>query len=284
MLIDTHAHLYWESYKEDFDEMIQRSVDAGISAIINVGVDAKMSQVALDQAKNTKWPEGLSVYSTIGIHPHEAIHYDSDEAIQKDIGKLEAIYLSDPTKVIAVGECGLDFYFDNNPDYTPSTFSIDQQKDLQKQLFQSQIDLAKKLKLPLIVHCRNDRSKNPQNSEAWDTALEMIETHPAILHCYSGLPHNTSYIIHNTNFYVSFAANITYPKNEYLREAAKILPFERILLETDSPFLAPQSKRGQRNEPSSVKEIAELITNLKEISLEEASAQTTKNARKIFNI
>lgn len=295
MLTDTHAHLYWDSYKTDFDQMLQRALDAGVSTIINVGVDIEKSQVALDQVKNTNWPKGLSVYSAIAIHPHEAVKYIApgqtlhgrDTFVQRDlavdIAKLEEIYINNPEKVVAVGECGLDYFFESNPGFIPPSISVDQVKELQKQLFQAQIDLAKKLNLPAVVHCRDDRSKNPQNSECWNDALEMIGNYPAILHCYSGLP-NTTYKILNTNFLVSFAGNITYPKNEYLREAIKVLPLDRILLETDSPFLAPQSKRGQRNEPSAVSEIARLIADLKGFSLEEVADQTTKNAKTIFNI
>lgn len=292
MLIDTHAHLYWDSFKEDFDEMIQRAVDAGISGIINIGVDIETSQNALDQAKTTKWPKGLSVYSTIGIHPHEAVKYtnlgqkysDRNTIVHEDMAKLEEIYESDPEKVVGIGECGLDYFFNNNPGYTESHTSIDEQKDLQRKLFQAHIDLAKKLNLPLVVHCRDDRSKDPANSEAWDEVIKMVGNQPAILHCYSGLSHTTNYLLPATNLMVSFAANITYPKNEYLREAVKTLPLNRILLETDSPFLAPQSKRGQRNEPSSVKEIAQLIADLKGISFEEVANQTTKNTKKFFSI
>lgn len=277
-LIDTHAHLYWESFKEDFDQILQRSLDTGVSTIINVGVDVEKSQVALEQARNTNWPEGLSVYSTIGIHPEGALKYESSEILQKDIEELEKIYLSDPAKVIAIGECGLDFSQNNNNngynDYNYHNF--------QKKLFEAQINLAQKLRLPLVVHCRDDRSKNPQNSECWDEVLKMVGDYKTILHCYSGLSHTTRYILQTTNLFVSFAANITYPKNEYLREAVKTLPLDKILLETDSPFLSPQSKRGQRNEPSSVLEIAQMIADLKGISLEEVAAQTTKNAKKII--
>ena len=176
----------------------------------------------------------------------------------------------------------MDYLFD--PEFIPSSLTTDQVKNLQKKLFQAHIELAKKLNLPLIVHCRDDRSKNPTNSEAWDEVLKMVGEHPTILHCYSGLPHTTNYLLRAANLFVSFAANITYPKNEYLREAVKILPLNKILLETDSPFLAPQSKRGQRNEPSSVKEIAELIADLKGISFKEVADHTTQNAKKIFNI
>lgn len=259
MLIDTHAHLYWDSYKEDLDAVIDRAVAAGVSTIINIGVDVETSHKALNQVVN------LPVYSTIGIHPHESLQED----IEKDVAELEKIYHSNPQKIVAVGECGLDFFS------TSAGASFDSSEVFaQKKLFQAQIDLAKKLNLPLVVHCR----------EAWDETLEMLGNQTAILHCYSGLAQTTSYLLQATNFFVSFAANITYPKNEYLREAAKILPLDRILLETDSPFLAPQSKRGQRNEPAAVAEIAQLVAELKGITFDEVANQTTKNAKKVFNI
>ena len=281
-LIDTHAHLNWDSCKEDFDQMIQRAIDAGISTIINIGVDIEKSKEALNQVKNTSWPAGLSVYSTIGIHPHEAVKYDSNESLQQAMEKLEQIYHSDPTKVVGIGECGLDYFFESNPGFIPQSISVDQVKNLQKKLFQAHIDLAKKLNLPLVVHCRDDRSKDPKNSEAWDEVIEMVKEYPTVLHCYSGLSQTTNSILRTNNLFVSFAANITYPKNEYLREAAKILPLNRILLETDSPFLAPQSKRGQRNEPAAVAEIAEMIASLKGIPIKEVADQTTSNTNKIF--
>ncbi len=258
-LIDTHAHLYWDSYKQDLDEVIKRSLDVGISTIINAGVDVEKSKEALQVSKKLAL-NGIEGYSTIGIHPEEAKKYESSEILQKEIEELEQIYLSDPAKVIAVGECGLDF--------------LSGYRNLQRKLFQAQIDLAKKLKLPLVVHCR----------DAWDETLEMIGNHSAILHCYSGLIHTTNYILHAANLTVSFTANITYPKNEYLREAVRALPLEKIILETDSPFLAPQSKRGQRNEPSAVKEIAELVASLKGISLEEVTHQTTTNAVSLLSL
>lgn len=282
MLIDTHAHLYWESFKADFDEIIQRAIDAGVSTIINVGVDIEKSQEALDQAKNTKWPENLRVYSTIGIHPHEAIKYGSDESIQQDMQKLEQIYLSGKTKVVGIGECGLDYLFD--PEFIPSSLTTDQVKNLQKKLFQAHIDLAKKLNLPLIVHCRDDRSQNTNNSECWNEVVKMTKDHFGIYHCYSGLPQTTNNILQNTNFLISFAATITYPKNDYLREDVKLIPLDRIVLETDCPFLPPQSKRGIRNEPTTVKEIAELIADLKGVAFEEVADQTTATAHQIFNI
>lgn len=265
MLIDTHAHLYWDSFKEDFDAIIQRSIEAGVTTIINVGVDVEKSQEALRQTQEdlSKY-SGLSAYSTIGIHPHEALRYAQGKLSEA----LEQIYFSDPAKVVAVGECGLDIEL----------------TDLQIKLFQTQIDLAKKLNLPLIVHCRDDRSQNPINSECWDKTIEMTKDHFGIYHCYSGLPQTTDSILQNTAFFISFAGTITYPKNGYLREAAKTIPLDRIVLETDCPFLPPQSQRGQRNEPATVLEIAQLIADLKGLPLEEVAKQTTKNAKTLFKI
>ena len=120
MLIDTHAHLYWESYKEDLDQVIQRSLDAGVNTIINIGVDVEKSKIALKQVQEELSNiSGFSAYSTMGIHPHEAIKYSSDVSIHEDIERLEQIYQSGSDKVIAVGECGLDYFFD--PEFTPST-------------------------------------------------------------------------------------------------------------------------------------------------------------------
>ena len=292
-LIDTHAHLYWPDYKDDLDEVVKRSLENGVTTIINVGVDVEKSKVALKQVQETKWPPGITTYSTIGIHPHEALRFasltqgklsDVDVSIHKDIEKLEEIYRNASEKVVAVGECGLDYYLDRNDIYPDIILPHDQIKALQRQLFQAQIDLAKKLNLPLIVHCRDDRSQDPENSEAWDEVLKMVGTHSAILHCYSGLSHTTNYILRTTNLLVSFAGTITYPKNDYLRAAAKMLPLEKIVLETDCPFLPPQSKRGQRNEPANVLEIAQLIADIKQLSFDEVANQTTINVKNILKL
>lgn len=289
MLVDTHAHLYWKDYKQDLDEVIQRAKDAGVGIIINVGVDVEKSREAA-QVSDKLALSGVEGYSTIGIHPHEAIKYakngqtlsDRTRFVQEDIDLLGKIYSDNPKKVVAVGECGLDYYSD--PEFTPPTLSVSKIKQLQRQLFQAQIDLAKKLNLPLIVHCRDDRSHNPQNSEAWDEVLKMVGNHPTILHCYSGLLQTTKRVFEKPSILISFAATITYPKNEYLREAAKLLPLEKICLETDCPFLPPQSKRGQRNEPANVLEIAQLIAQLKEISLEDVANQTSANVKQILRL
>lgn len=302
-LVDTHAHIFWDSYKNDLDQVLNRCVENGVTAIVNVGVDVDLSQKALNQVEilsrkksDNSFSTDLSVrngvkeeaekyitfYSSIAIHPEEAIKYAREtqdktrNAMEEDIKKLEAIYQQNPEKVIAVGECGLDYDYFTRDGYLPENISIEKAKELQIKLFQMQIDLAKKLNLPLLLHVRDNRSENPDNSECWDLALEMTEDHYGILHCYSGLMPTTRKAL-SSNFLISFAGNITYKKNEYLREAIRFLPLEKIVLETDCPFLAPQSIRGQRNEPSSVKEVAQLIAELKEVSFEEVAKLTTQN-------
>lgn len=273
MIIDTHAHLYWENFKEDFDEMIKRALGVGVSIIINVGVDLEKSKEALRQVtEDLSKFSSLNAYSTIGIHPHEAPRFAQGK-LSEEIKALEQIYQSNQEKVVAVGECGLDFLEVD-----------DKTKDLQIKLFQAQIDLAKKLSLPLIVHCRDDRSKDPENSECWDKTLEMISDRPAILHCYSGLLKTTNQALKSPNLLFSFAGNITYAKNEYLREAIKIIPLDRIVIETDCPFLPPQVYRGKRNEPSFIVETAKTIAEIKSISPEELSSATTLNSSQIFKI
>ncbi len=278
MLVDTHAHIFWESYQEDLNQVLDRCVENGVTTIVNVGVDVSFSQKALDQISSIDQSNSqITFYSSIAIHPEEAVKYFEDEKqMEKDVEALEKIYQQSPEKVIAVGECGLDFDYFTREGYLPESISIEKAKELQIKLFQLQIDLAKKLNLPLLLHVRDNRSINPDNSECWDLALEMTRDHFGILHCYSGLMPTTKKAL-ATNFLVSFAGNTTYKKNEYLRDAIKFLPLEKIVLETDCPFLAPQSIRGQRNEPSSVKEIAQLISELKEIPYEKVAEQTTQN-------
>lgn len=279
MLIDTHAHLYWDSFKEDFDEAAKRAAEAGVTTIINVGVDLKTSDIVTKLNHDQ-----VQFLASIGIHPHDAHKYltNPDVSIHQDITEIEGIYQTNESKVVMIGECGLDFVFESNPDFAPFV-SPTQLKDLQIKLFQAQIELAKKLNLPLSVHCRDDRSKNPINSQAWDQVLEMAQDHYGILHCYSGLPKTTEKAL-STNFLISFAGNITYPKNKYLHEAVRAVPLDRIVLETDCPFLSPQSKRGQRNEPSALTEIAQAVAQIKNLPYSQVVQQTTANVKQLLKL
>lgn len=281
MLIDTHAHLFWDSYKEDFDQVLKNAEAAGISTIINIGCDIESSQKCADLISTNP---NIKFYSSIAIHPEQAIHYfNNEDQIKNDIEQLEQIYLNNKDNVIAIGECGLDFAYANWEGYLPDNISKDQMKDLQRKLFQAQINLAIKYNLPLLLHIRDDRSENPDLIECWDEVFKMAGDHFGILHCYSGLEQTTKKAI-SSNFLVSFAGNLTYKKNEYLKEAVKMLPLEKIVLETDCPFLPPQSIRGKRNEPSSVNEIAHYIAEIKGLTFEEVASQTTNNAKSILKI
>ena len=280
MLFDTHSHLFWDSYKEDFDQVLNRAEENGVTTILNVGVDLESSKKCANLLSSN---QKITFYSSIAIHPEEAIKYfNNEDQLEKDIAQLELIYLQHPNKVIAVGECGLDFAYASWEGYLNKEITPEEMKKLQRKLFIAHIDLAKKLNLPLLLHIRDDRTQNTQNSECWDEAIEKTKDHFGIYHCYSGLLQTTKKL--SPNFMVSFAGNCTYKKNDYLKEAIQFLPLEQIVLETDCPFLPPQSKRGKRNEPANIKEIAEFIANLKAQSLESVSNQTTKNAQKILRI
>ena len=270
MLIDTHAHLFWESYKQDYQEVIDRAIETGLSIIINVGTDPETSKEAVE-LKSDK----IKFLSSIGIHPHEYTKYtsDSDVSIQQDIERVEKIYQANISKVIGVGECGLDYFFENNPDFISSSLSIDQIKVIQKKLFLAQIKLSKKLNLPLLIHCR----------EAWSDIFENLQGTKGLFHTFSGSFKDAKRAL-ALGYFLSFSAIITYPKNDYLREIIKNTPLDKILTETDCPFLPPQSKRGQRNEPETIKEIVELIAGLKEISFEQTANQISQNAKKLFAI
>lgn len=289
MLIDTHAHLYWDSYNEDLDKVLDRALEAGITTIINIGVDIETSK----KVATFKHPK-IKFYSHIGIHPHEATKYHKSQVdtpgvhtwnLEKDINTLEQIYLQNKDSVIGIGECGLDFFFRSN-DLHQSNLEPQTQIDLQKKLLAAQIDLAKKLNLPLSIHVRDDRSIPPTGGpplSAWDEIFEFLEDTFGVLHCYSGFEKHTKKAL-KTDYLFSFAGNITYPKNSYLIEAVKLIPLDRIVLETDCPFLSPQSSRGSRNEPSNIKEIAEHIAQIKDVSFEEVARQTTENVRKLYNL
>lgn len=288
-LIDTHSHLFWDSFKEDLEAVIDRATESGVSCVINVGVDVELSRATTEQAKLESRSD-FKIYSALAIHPEEGFKYFSPQLsavsnqLEKDIAELERIYLENKETVIAIGECGLDFSYFTRDGYLPEGLSIQEAKNLQRRLFKAQIGLAKKLELPILIHCRDDRSKNSENTECWDEVVEMTKNHFGIYHCYSGLLPTTKYILENTNFLLSFAGNLTYPKNDYLKEAVRIVPLERIVLETDCPFLPPQSIRGKRNEPSSVKEIAEFIAEIKRVSFEEVASLTTENFLKLFKL
>lgn len=292
MFIDSHAHLFFNNFQLDFDTkeskydnleqafeaVLQRAKQAGVTHIVNIGVDIERSKLALDQAISPI-PEkvGIQLFSTIGIHPDDVEAYIAHpERIAEDLDELEKISQSYPSKVVGVGECGLDYYFPSGQGKEGFLETdLDDIKDAQRKVLIAQRDLALKLDLPLIIHCR----------EAWQDIFPYVEhVEKGVFHCYSGDEHITEIVLKETNFYLSYACNITYPKNEVLRSTVKMAPLDRIVIETDCPFLAPQKLRGKTNEPANVLEAAKCIAEIKGITVEEVGRQTSKNATELFSL
>jgi len=251
VLFDTHCHLTDRSYLTSLDDVISRAHDNGIKYMLTVGLNIDDSLASENIAD--KYPD---IYCSIGIHPH-----DAKDAQPDDMQRLEKM-LSSP-KVKAIGETGLDFYR-NYSDH------ISQEK-----AFHNQIDLAQKLNLPTIIHIR----------AAYPEAKVILMQHKyyiGILHCFSGDEKFAEWAI-NQGFYISFSGSITY-NNSVLKEIAKKLPEDRILIETDSPYLAPVPMRGKRNEPAFVKYVAQTIAQLRNCSAEYLAEITTNNAKTVFRI
>ncbi len=268
MFIDTHAHLNWDSYKEDYDQMIDRAEQAGLKLIINVGVDILSSQ-QVAQLKSERIP----MCATVGLHPHEGAVLD-DQQITDQLEQIEQLALQYKEQVVAIGECGLDFYFQHNDGFKPSALSEEQIKTQQIKLYTAQVNLAKKLSLPLVIHCR----------DAWDKIfIPELNGVTGIFHTFSGTAEDAQRAL-DLGFYLSFSCVITYPKNEALRQLLKTLPLEKILTETDCPFLPPQPIRGQRNEPAYVVEATKVIAEMKNLPVEEVAAQIYRNAQQLFKL
>ena len=252
MFIDTHSHLNFPDFSEDYPDVIARAKKAGIVAIINVGADLPTSKRAVELAQK----EDLC-YATVGIHPT-----NTNNPKDEDYQKLEE--LAQKKKVVAVGEIGLDYFHNSIP------------KEIQKRSFEIQILLAKKLNLPVIIHNRDAH----QDVLA---ILEEKEVKKGVMHCFSG-DINLAKKVLSLGLHISFTGNLTYKKNEGLRAAAKEIPLKKLLLETDCPYLPPQSRRGIRNEPGFLVYTAEELAKIKGISLEELGEITTNNARELFGI
>src|SRR5271166_744279 len=256
-LIDSHAHIDGPKFADDRDAMLERAQAAGVNAILAIGTGPGPEQLdaAMPFAEAHDW-----IYTTVGIHPH-----DAKEATPAHLETLEK--LARHPKVIAWGEIGLDYFYDYSP------------RDVQDRVFRQQMELARAAKLPIIIHCR----------DAWEDCLRVLDEAwkptglGGILHCFtSTLEHAQRGL--DMGFLVSFTGNITYPKAQTIRDVAKALPLSNILIETDSPYLAPQPHRGKRNEPAYVLEVAKALANVRDLDLQEAAARTTENFRRFFRL
>ncbi|WHY14216.1 TatD family hydrolase [Peribacillus frigoritolerans] len=254
MLFDTHVHVNAEQFNEDLEDVIERAKEAGVDNMVVVGFDRPTIIRAMELIETYDF-----MYAAIGWHPVDAIDMTED-----DLQWIEE--LSNHPKVVAIGEMGLDYHWDKSP------------KDVQMEVFRKQIRLAKKVGLPIIIH----------NREATADIVNILKEEEAsrvggIMHCFSGSAETALECI-NMNFYISLGGPVTFKNAKKPKEVAAAVPLDRLLIETDCPYLAPHPYRGKRNEPSYVKLVAEQIAEIKQLTIEEVSQATTENAKKLFGI
>jgi len=260
MLIDTHAHLDFPDYNNDREEVIKRANASGVGLIINAASSAEASFASVKLSK-----EYECIYACCGIHPH-----DAGNATDREIARLKDLALSSE-KVVAIGEIGLDFFRDLSP------------RKLQYEALVKFIRLSRELDLPLILHCREEAPDKKDASAMLFKALEENLDKPfkGVMHCFSGDEKLLEKCL-DAGLHVSFTCNITYKNADRAREVLKAAPLNRLLLETDSPFLAPQAKRGKRNEPQYLTYLTEAIAENLNIAKEEVERVTTENCKRLF--
>ncbi|MEK4094447.1 TatD DNase family protein [Bacillus sp. RC55] len=254
MLFDTHSHLNAEQFEEDLQEVIARMKEAGVTYTVVVGFDEVTIKKAIELAEAYDF-----IYAAVGWHPVDAI-----DMKEEHLAWLEE--LAAHPKVVAIGEMGLDYHWDKSP------------KEIQKEVFRKQIALAKKVKLPIIIH----------NRDATQDIVDILEEENAaevggIMHCFSGSAEVAQRCV-DMNFLISLGGPVTFKNAKKPKEVAMEIPLEKLLIETDCPYLTPHPFRGKRNEPSYVKLVAEEIANLKGISYDEVAQVTTKNAKSLFGV
>lgn len=264
MLIDTHAHLNFEAFDKDLDLVIKKAYEASVLKIIIPGAKIDSSFKAVHIANQS--PE---CFAAIGIHPHHALEYQNNSGFKSD---LKGLIIN--RKVVAVGEIGLDYHQYKN--YPPVS---QENKSWQKELFKQQLDLAAVNNLPVIIHCR----------KSFSDLLSIIERYAkyknlrGVFHCFSGSQKDLMRVL-TMGFYVGFDGNITYPENAHLRNLIIKVPLDKLLIETDSPYLTPVPHRGKRNEPAYLNYLIEPIAQIYNKSIEEISLTTSGNANSLFRI
>jgi TatD DNase family protein len=263
MFVDSHVHLDGKQFDSDRDAVIARAREVGVQTIVAIGNGDGPPELDAGVKLAGQYP---CMFATVGIHPHEARL--ADQTAYDEMARLAR-----HPKVIAWGEIGLDYYYDHSP------------RDVQQQVFTQQMELAAAAKLPIVIHCRP--SENSEN--AWDDCLRLTHEQWAphgiggILHCFTGNWPQAKRAL-DMGFMISFAGNITFPKAQQIRDAALAVPLDRMLIETDCPYLAPIPHRGQRNEPAFVKETARKIGEQRNLSMEEVGDQTARNFYNFFKI
>jgi len=260
MLIDSHCHIDGEQFDEDRDEVVRRARDAGIMAMLNIGTGCPRSD---DFRKAVAVAERYeNVYAAVGVHPHDAKLYD--DAAENHLIDL----VKSSKKVIAWGEIGLDFYYDHSP------------REVQTDVFRRQIRKAQELGLPIIIHSRD---ANDETMEILMDECSAKDFRGGIMHCFGGTPQMAESLI-DIGFLISFAGTVTFKNADYLRDAARIVPLDKLLIETDCPFLTPVPFRGKRNEPAFVVHTALYLAEFYGVELKKLAAQTTRNFLEFFQL
>lgn len=249
MLVDSHCHLNFPDFKEDLDQVITNAHEVGIEKMLSICCKLSEAEEIRNIAEKYE-----NVFCTAGVHPHEAEGHEG-------ITAAEIIKLTNHPKCVGIGETGLDYFYENSP------------RDLQKASFLEHIKASQETGLPVIIHTRS----------ADEDTIDIINNHdfPGVLHCFSS-DWSVAQAGLDNGLYVSISGIVTFKKAEELRETAKKIPLDRLLVETDAPFLAPTPNRGKRNEPAYTRLTAEFIAELRGISYEELAEQTTQNFYKLF--
>jgi len=257
-MIDTHAHLDMAPFDRDRTEVIARARDAGVSMIITVGTDLESSRKAVNLAE--KYPE---VLATAGFHPHEA-------ARVKKVDMANLAEIAKHPSVVAIGEIGLDFYGNRAP------------RETQLQALQWQLELAERLDLPVIIHCRQAEQDMLPVLHNWASSDKRPDGQPrGVIHCFSGDIETAQQYL-DMGFFISFGAYIGYPSSLHLGNVIRSIPQDRLVVETDCPFLPPQGQRGKRNEPVYLPLTVGVLAKIREVSPETAAKETTRNAHHLF--
>ena len=261
-MIDIHCHLNDKQYDGEVEQIINNFLSAGVEKVICASSDFETSKKAKRIATSHD-----CVYYTVGVHPDEAEKYNQAE--------IEELLKSKDKKLVAVGEIGLDYFEHELVDDLGNPIHKDREK--QKQVFSSQIDLANKYGLPIVIHCR----------DAYGDTLQILKQNPPKFgfefHCYSGSIEYAKELMKLGGKF-SFTGNVTFKNAKNIQQVASSLPLDCVMFETDSPYLSPEPLRGRRNDPRNVKYMAKKIAEVKKITLEEVASVTYKNAKDVFNI
>lgn len=254
MLIDAHAHLDDRRFNRDRERMIKSLGEDGVELVVNNGSDLQTSIAGINLAEKYD-----NIYATVGVHPHETKSMDDTT--------IEALrQLAQHEKVVAIGEIGLDFHYDNSP------------RDVQRKWFKRQLELAKELDMPVTIHSRSAAQECfDMIKEAQDGSLR------GVMHCYSDSVELAKEYL-KLGFYISLAGPVTFKNSKVSKEVAKLIPMDRLLVETDSPYLTPEPNRGRRNEPAYVRYVAGEIADLKGVSFEDLVEATNRNAKEFYGI